>query len=124
MARWWPDVVRVEGVAEDRFTQVYISKRGRTVRMDFVVLASEPPGTEDAGARRIWEQELAGTPFERVLGESVTEIQLQPSGDGTLVMLEHRQKMRGFNRSGAFMIRRATRQRLDQALEGLERIVG
>lgn len=116
LPRWWPGVTRVEGVAEDRFTQVFISKRGRTVRMDFAVLASEPPW------RRMWEQELDGTPFERVLGQSITEIVLEPEGTGTKVTLEQRQKMKGYSRTGSFMIKRATREKLVEALEGLERI--
>lgn len=116
MPRWWPGVTRMEGVHDDRFTQVFISKRGRTVRMDFQVLASEPPW------RRMWEQELAGTPFERVLGQSVTEIVLEPEGTGTKVTIEQRQKLRGYSRTGGFMMKRAAREKLDQALEGLERI--
>lgn len=124
MARWWPEVVRVEAVGDDRFTQVYISKRGRTVRMDFVVLASEPPGDGEPAGRRVWEQELAGTPFERVLSESVTEVEVEPEGAGTRVTLELRQKMRGYNRTGSFMMKRATRDKLDEALNGLERLVG
>jgi carbon monoxide dehydrogenase subunit G len=124
MPRWWPGVIRVEGVAEDRFTQVHVSKRGRTVRMDFYVLESEPPGADNgAVGRRVWEQELVGTPFERVLGESVTEIAVAPDGAGTKVTLEQRQKMRGANRTGSFMVRRATRERLEEALVGLEQIV-
>jgi uncharacterized protein YndB with AHSA1/START domain len=122
MARWWPEVVRVEGVSEDRFTQVYISKRGRTVRMDFAVLASEPPGDGDPVGRRAWEQELHGTPFERVLSESITEVEVEPDGAGTRVTLELRQKMRGYNRTGSFMMKRATRDKLENALDGLERI--
>ncbi len=116
LPRWWPGVARVEGVGEDRFTQVFISKRGRTVRMDFEVLASEPPW------RRMWEQELDGTPFERVLAQAVTEIVLEPEGTGTKVTIEQRQKLRGYSRTGSFMMRRATRKKLVEALEGLERI--
>ena len=116
LPRWWPGVARVEGVGEERFTQVFISKRGRTVRMDFEVLASEPPW------RRMWEQELDGTPFERVLAQAVTEIVLEPEGTGTKVTIEQRQKLRGYSRTGSFMMKRATREKLVEALEGLERI--
>jgi uncharacterized protein YndB with AHSA1/START domain len=116
LPRWWPGVTRVEGVSDDRFTQVFISKRGRTVRMDFEVLASEAPW------RRMWEQELAGTPFERVLGQSITEIVLEPEGTGTKVTIEQRQKLKGYSRTGSFMMKRATRDKLLEALEGLERI--
>ena len=114
MPRWWPGVERMEGVEEDRFTQVFYTKRGKPVRMDFRLLESEPP------ARRVWEQELAGTPFERVLGQSITEVQLEPADNGgTRVTIVLTQKLRGYSRTGGFMLRRATRRRLDEALDGL-----
>ncbi len=114
--RWWPGVRRVEGVTDDTFTQVHLTKKGRSVRIDFTVLESEPPW------RRVWQQEVAGTPFERVLGESVTEITLEPVDAGTEVTIELRQQLRGYSRTGGFLLRRATGTRLDEALEGLERI--
>ncbi len=117
MPRWWPGVARMEAVEEDRFTQVFHTKRGRTVRMDFRVLASEPP------SRRVWEQELEGSPFERVLGQAITEIQVEPTGDGrTQVAIVLTQKLRGYSRTGGYMLRRATRRRLDEALDGLAAI--
>ncbi len=117
MPRWWPGVKRMEGVEEDRFTQVFFTKRGRPVRMDFRLVASDPPW------RRAWEQEVADTPFERVLGQSITEILLEPAGSGTQVTLAQEQKLKGYSRTGGFLMRRATRKRLDEALDGLERIV-
>lgn len=124
MARWWPGVARVEGVDEEHFTQVFTSKRGRAVRMDFHVLGTEPPGTDAVFAgRKLWEQELAGTPFERVLAQSVTEIVLEPAGEGTTVTIELRQKLRGYSRTGGWMVKRAAAARLDEALEGLERVL-
>jgi len=114
--RWWPGVQRMEGVDEAAFTQVHQTKKGRPVRIDFTIVVSEPPW------RRIWQQEIAGTPFERVLGESVTEVALEPAGDGTVVTIELRQQLRGYSRTGGFLLRRATGARLDEALEGLERI--
>ena len=66
MPRWWPGVARMEGVEDDRWTQVFMTKKGRPVRADFRLLESEPPW------RRRWEQEVTGTPFERVLNEAVT----------------------------------------------------
>jgi hypothetical protein len=114
----------MEGVEDDRFTQVFHTRKGRAVRMDFRLLASEPPGSGgDPSGRRVWEQELAGTPFERVLGEAVTEIVVEPVGDQTVVTIALEQKLRGLNRPGGFMLRRATRTRLDEALQGLERLV-
>jgi uncharacterized protein YndB with AHSA1/START domain len=124
--RWWPGVVRVEAVSRDHWTHVYTTKKGRTVRIDFRLLDSEPPDQAATGpARRSWEQELAGTPFERVLGEAVTEVQLEPGRpSGTLVTIEQLQRLRGYSRTGGWMLRRATNSRLDDALDGLERIFG
>lgn len=125
--RWWPGVIRVEGVAADRWTQVYTTKKGRAVRIDFRLIQSEPPSGETSGpARRVWEQEIAGTPFERVLGEAVTEVSLQAADDGdgpaTTVTIAQRQKLRGYSKTGAWLLRRPTNARLDEALDGLERI--
>jgi uncharacterized protein YndB with AHSA1/START domain len=118
MPRWWPGVKRMEGVQDDRWTQVFTTKKGRAVRADFRLLDSDPPW------RRRWEQEVAGTPFERVLSEATTEIQLEPIDEGTRVKIELRQKLRGYSRVGGFMLRRATRGKLDEALDGLERVCG
>jgi carbon monoxide dehydrogenase subunit G len=121
--RWWPGVVRVEGVSEDRFTQVYATKKGRAVRIDFRVLASEAPDADRPG-RRSWQQEIAGTPFERVLRDAVTEVWVAPAEDGRArVTIAQRQKLRGYSRTGGWMLRRATRSRLDEALGGLEHIM-
>ncbi len=118
MPRWWPGVTRMESVESERWTQVFKTKKGRPVRMDFRLLASEPP------RQRAWEQEIAGSPFERVLTESAIEVTLEPEGAGTRVTIEQRQKLRGYSRTGGFMLRRATARKLDEALEGLERICG
>ena len=116
MPRWWPGVERMEGVEADRFTQVFKTQRGRPVRADFQVLESTPPTT------RSWEQEVAGTPFERVLSSSVIEVSLAPAGEGTEVTISHQQKLRGYSRTGGFLLRRATASKLDEALDGLARI--
>ena len=118
LPRWWPGVERVEGVADERFTQVLKTKRGRPVRADFRVIESEPPGL------RTWEQELAGTPFARVLSASVITIELQAADGGTEVTLVHMQKLRGYSRTGGLMLRHATAAKLDEALDGLARICG
>jgi uncharacterized protein YndB with AHSA1/START domain len=116
MPRWWPGVERMEGVQDSRFTQVFKTKRGRPVRADFRVVASEAPTT------RAWEQEVAGTPFERVLSASVIEVTLAPAAGGTEVTISQQQKLRGYSRTGGFLLRRATASRLDEALDGLARI--
>jgi uncharacterized protein YndB with AHSA1/START domain len=125
MPRWWPGVERMEGVEEDRFTQVFKTKRRRTVRADFRLLASEPPGDHYTSGHRTWAQEVEGTPFDRVLVESITEIAVEPAADGgTQVTLAQRQRLRGYSKTGALAMRSATAKRLDEALEGLERILG
>ncbi len=118
MPRWWPGVERVEGVGEGRFTQVFRTKRGRPVRADFHVLDAQPPWLCS------WEQELPGTPFARVLAESVLEVHLEPAGEGTEVTIAQRQKLRGYSRTGGLLLRRATSAKLDEALDGLARITG
>ncbi len=124
MPRWWPGVERMEGVEEDRFTQVFKTRRRRTVRADFRVLASEPPGGEYTSGHRTWTQEVAGTPFEPVLHESITEIAVEPVDGGTQVTIAQRQRLRGYSKTGALAMRSATGKRLDEALSGLERILG
>ncbi len=118
LPRWWPGVERVEGVQKGRFTQVFRTKRGRPVRADFHVVASQPPWLCS------WEQEIPGTPFARVLSESVLEVHLEPSGEGTEVTIAQRQRLRGYSRTGGLLLRRATNAKLDEALNGLARITG
>lgn len=111
----------MEGVQEDRFTQVYTTKKGRAVRMDFRLIASDPPRGEGR-ARVSFEQEVGGTPFERVLNRSVTEVALEPEDGATRVTIAQHQKLRGYSRTGGWLLRRATGRRLQEALEGLERV--
>src|SRR5262249_7056657 len=105
--RWWPGVTRMEGVSDDGWTQVFTTKKGRPVRVDFRLLASEAPmgGT----GHRSWEQAIAGTPFERVLNESITEVMLEPVDGGTRVTISQQQKLRGYSRTGGMMLSRATK---------------
>jgi hypothetical protein len=93
------------------------------VRIDFQVLETEAPAGDSPG-HRSWGQDIPGTPFERVLREAITEVWLAPTGDdATRVTIVQRQKLRGYSRTGGWMLRRATRARLDEALDGLERIL-
>ena len=119
LTRWWPRVSRVEAVSADAFTEVLMSDRGRTLRADFRLIEAEP------GRRIAWAQEVEGTPFARVLRASETEVLLEPRGASTEVAIELRQSLRGFlARVGSFMVTRAARNTLDEALDGLVRIVG
>jgi uncharacterized protein YndB with AHSA1/START domain len=113
LPRWWPRVQRVEAVEAERFTQVLTTDKGRSVRADFRVLESHAP------AVRRWEQEVAGTPFERLLRSAETEVRLEPSDAGTRVTIVVRQRLRGAGVLGGFMVRRATVRQLDAALAGL-----
>jgi uncharacterized protein YndB with AHSA1/START domain len=119
MPRWWPRVERVELVRGDGFTQLLRTDKGRAIRADFRVTQSRRPEL------RRWRQEVAGTPFEGILEWSETEVRLEGAGDaGTRVTLEQEQKLRGLARFGGFMARRAARQSLDSALDGLETLHG
>jgi len=118
LPRWWPGVKRVEGVTHDHFTQVLMTKKGRPVRLDFRLLESEPP------RRRLWEQEIAGSPFERFMSAAVTELVIEPGEDGSEVTIEQRHALKGYSRMGAIQFRRATGRLLDGALDGLQELYG
>jgi uncharacterized protein YndB with AHSA1/START domain len=118
LPRWWPRVERVEAVAGERFTELLRAKSGRAVRADFRVVEKR------RGQLLRFDQELAGSPFERVLAEAQTEISIEPVGEGTAVTVTLRQRLRGLSRLGGFMVRRATRRIIDEALDGLELALG
>src|SRR4051812_39936094 len=115
LERWWHKVERVEAVGRRRWTEVMRTEKGRAVRMDQRLDASEAPRL------RRWKQELTGSPFERVVAESITEVRLEPADDGTVVTIELRRRLKGTSRLGGFMFRRAGRKLLEEALDGLER---
>ena len=116
LPRWWPGVARVEDVQPGGWTKVFTSPRGRSLRADFSQVDAEP------GRRLVWRQELAQSPFERFMRESVTTLELEPAAPGTQVSIRISQKLRGMALLGGFMVRRATRRQADEALDGLERI--
>ena len=114
LPRWWPTVQRVEDVSDDAWTTVATSSRGRAVRFDWSRVYADPP------ERIVWRQELAQTPFERFLRESVTGVILQDGGGSTKVELRIVRKLRGLARFGGLQMRLAVRRELDAALDGLE----
>jgi uncharacterized protein YndB with AHSA1/START domain len=118
LPRWWPRTMRVEDVrgegARSRWTAVLETERGSGVRADFRCSAST------AGKRIAWEQEIEGTPFERVLRSSGLEIALDEQDSGTKVKLTSEETLRGLSRLGSGMVRTATRRRLEDALDGIE----
>ena len=124
LPRWWPKVTRVEGVYErkggsgSQWTKVFETESGKAIRADFRCRYSRAP--EALG----WEQEVAGSPFERIMASARTEVALAPDGNGTRVTLVVRQKMRGTARFAGWIVRRGTRHVLDEALRALEELHG
>lgn len=118
LPRWWPGVVRVEEASAVAWTKVLASHRGKAVRADFTREVAEEP------RRLAWRQELLESPFERIMRESTVEIVLEAADSTTRVTLTAVRRLRGLSRLGGFMVRRATRRQLHEALDGLERAVG
>jgi uncharacterized protein YndB with AHSA1/START domain len=120
LVEWWPRVQRVEEADASAWTTVLVgSDRGaRALRADFTRVDLDPP------RRLSWRHEVAESPFERVMASSVTEIALEPvGGDATAVTISERIGLRGLARFGGLQVRRATRRKLDGALDGLERLM-
>jgi len=111
--------MRVESVAGEgqgrEWTKVLETAEGRGVRADYRCAESVE------GERYGWEQQVAGTPFERHLRRSGIEIGLEDAGDGTSVSLTAVQALRGLSRLGSPMMRRGQGALLDEALDGIER---
>jgi len=118
LPRWWPRVERVESVDPDAWTCVMRSARGNVVRADYRLV-----GAVDRRSRE-WAQQLAGSPFERLLREHRTAVAVSPQGEGaTEVTLAVVSKGRGTARLGGFMMRRAQRRQLDEALAALAEVL-
>jgi uncharacterized protein YndB with AHSA1/START domain len=114
LPRWWPRVERVEGVSGGGFTQVMRSDRGALVRADFRLGQRNKPRVV------VWEQDLEGTPFARLLRRAQTTVTLAPEGAAaTRVELRLEQRLQGISRFGGFLVKRAARKQLDGALEAL-----
>jgi uncharacterized protein YndB with AHSA1/START domain len=120
LPRWWPRTSRVENVdakpggKRTQWTKVLQTGEGRGVRADFrCVSAAE-------GERYVWEQELAGTPFERHLRALRVEVGMRERGGGTEVSLTEEQTLKGMSRLGSPLMRRARGAILEEALDGIE----
>jgi uncharacterized protein YndB with AHSA1/START domain len=124
LPRWWPRTSRVENVdakaggRRSEWTKVLETAEGRGVRADFRCLSSAEE------ERYVWEQQIAGTPFERHLRASKVEIELRPDGTGTEIRLSSDQTLRGSSRLGSPLMRRGQGAILDEALDGVERALG
>ena len=122
LPRWWPRAVRVEDVREEggeatQWTTVLGTQSGSRVRADYRRTGSEP------GRRLAWSQEVAGTPFERILRSAAVEIDVAPQGSDSRVTLGVDEALRGLSRLGSPLMRGAARRRLDEALENLDRVL-
>lgn len=120
LPRWWPRTTRVENVdarpggERTQWTKVLQTGEGRGVRADFrCVSAAE-------GESYVWEQELEGTPFERHLKALRVEVGLRERDGGTEVSLTEEQSLKGMSKLGSPLMRRARREVLDEALDGIE----
>jgi uncharacterized protein YndB with AHSA1/START domain len=116
LPRWWPGVSRVEEATQLAWTTVLTSPKGKSVRMDFTRVAAEQP------TRLVWRQELEQTPFERILAEAVTSLELEPAEGGTRVTIALEQKPRGWARFAPLQFRSAGTRQVQGALDGLERL--
>jgi hypothetical protein len=98
---------------------VLVSDRGKPIRADYSLTRTQPMELLE------WEQELDETPFERMLSLSrlVFEFESEADGDVTTVAVRSYERLRGLARLGAPMVRRATRRRLHDALDGLGQLV-
>jgi uncharacterized protein YndB with AHSA1/START domain len=120
LPRWWPRVSRVENVdrtkagKRSQWTKVLDTSAGRGVRADYRCISSAEE------ERYVWEQQLTGTPFEKHLRSSVTEVGIEPVDGGTEVSLTAKQTLRGLSRLGSPMMRGATGSMLEEALTGIE----
>ena len=123
LPRWWPRTSRVENVEgkggrRTRWTKVLETAEGRGVRADFRCVSSAE------GERYVWEQELAGTPFERHLKALRVEVGLREREGGTEVSVTEEQSLKGMSKLGSPLMRRARGAVLDEALDGIERALG
>lgn len=120
LPRWWPRCVRVEDVRDSgrgdrrRWTKVLETDRGRIVRADYRCRSELEPHSV------VWEQQVDGTPFERIVGEATLSVELKPEDGSTRMTLISRQRLRGLSKLGGVMMRRGTSRNLDEALAGAQ----
>ncbi len=100
------------------WTSVLGTAEGRGVRADFRCSRLV------AGERMTWAQLLEGSPFERHLRKYELEVAVREEGEETAVELSAVQTLRGLSRLGSPMMRGAQGRLLDEALDGLERVLG
>jgi uncharacterized protein YndB with AHSA1/START domain len=118
LPRWWPGVTRVEEATPEAWTTVLTSAKGKSVRMDYTRVAADEP------TRLVWRQEVEASPFERILAEATTSVDLSEADGGTLVVVALDQKPRGWARFAPLQFRAAGTRQVQGAVDGLERLFG
>jgi uncharacterized protein YndB with AHSA1/START domain len=116
LPRWWPGVTRVEEATPQAWTTVLTSPKGKSVRMDYTRVETTAP------SRLVWRQEVEASPFERILAEATTSLELFEDEAGTRVAIELDQTPRGWARFAPLQFRAAGRRQVQGALDGLERL--
>jgi uncharacterized protein YndB with AHSA1/START domain len=116
LADWWPGVSRVEEATPAAWTTVLTSPKGRSVRVDYTRVEAEEP------SRLVWRQEVEESPFERILAEATTSVELSAADGGTRVAIALDQRPRGWARFAPLQFRAAGKRQVEGALEGLERL--
>lgn len=120
LARWWPRIVRIEGLAGQpgtsglKWTSLLEADSGRRLRLDFEAVRVESPSLFS------WQQELADTQFEKHLRRQEYLIQLEDRGDSTGIDLIAETELKGSARLAGLTLRKSQGQLLDRALSELE----
>ena len=118
LPRWWPGVTRVEDATAEAWTKVLSSPRGKTVRADYTRIEAVE------NERLVWRQELAESPFERILAFAETSVTLAAAEGGTKVEVALEQKPRGWARFAPLQFRAAGVRQVQGAIEGLDALFG
>lgn len=119
LARWWPRVIRVEGVVGQAgttglsWTSLLEADSGRRVRLDFQATTAEPPNAFG------WIQELANTQFEKHLRRQEYMILLGDLAGGTAVELVAETDLKGSAKLASLTLRKSQGRVLDRALNDL-----
>jgi uncharacterized protein YndB with AHSA1/START domain len=116
LPQWWPGVTRVEEASVDAWTTVLGSPKGKSVRVDYSRVESEPE------RRLVWRQEVEESPFERILASATTEIAIGADAGGTRVTVALDQKPRGWARFAPLQFRAAGRRQVQGAIDGLKAV--
>ncbi len=123
LAKWWPRIVRVEGLVGQpgttglKWTSLLEADSGRRVRLDFEAVKAEPPTLFS------WQQELADTQFEKHLRRQEYLVELEDRGNSTGVELIAETELKGSARLAGLTLRKSQGQLLDRALSDLDHVL-